>query len=77
MGNVIIAEASLSFLGLGGNVGNSSWGRLIAEGRDFLVEAPHLSVIPGILFVVTVFAFNLTAEGLRNRLDPTGSARLY
>lgn len=69
MGSVILGEASLSFLGLGGSSSNSSWGRLIADGREYLVEAPHLSLIPGAIFVLTVFGFNILAEGLRQRLD--------
>lgn len=77
MGGVIMSEASLSFLGLGGTIDNPSWGRLIAEGRDFLIEAPHLSIIPGIIFVLAVLAFNLCAEGLRNRLDPASNVRVY
>lgn len=70
-GYVIIAEASLSFLGLGGTTDNFSWGRLIADGRDYLVEAPHLSIFPGVAFVFAVIAFNLLAEGLRQALEPS------
>jgi peptide/nickel transport system permease protein len=77
MGGVILAEASLSFLGLGGALGNPSWGRLIAEGREYLVEAPHLSILPGIAFVLSVVGFNLLSEGLRIRLDPTTNHGLY
>lgn len=69
MGYVILAEASLSFLGLGGEVDNPSWGRMIADGREYLIEAPHLSIAPGVAFVSTVLAFNLVAEGLRQRLN--------
>lgn len=76
-GTVILAEASLSFIGLGGSSDNPSWGRLIAEGRDYLVEAPHLSVLPGLAFVLAVLAFNLLAEGLRNRLDQSFNKGLY
>lgn len=77
LGHVIIAEASLSFLGLGGTLDNASWGRLLAEGREYLVEAPHLSIVPGLVFVLAVVAFNLTAEGLRNALDPGGDVGVY
>ena len=69
MGYVIIAESSLSFLGLGGSIANPSWGHLIAEGREYLVEAPHLSIFPGLAFVYTVISFNVLAEGLRQRLS--------
>ncbi|MBI3558452.1 MAG: ABC transporter permease [Deltaproteobacteria bacterium] len=74
MGSVVIAESSLSFLGLGGSIGNPSWGHLIAEGREYLVEAPHLSIFPGLAFVYAVIAFNLLAEGLRQRLNPSQDA---
>lgn len=77
MGYVILAEAGLSFLGLGGSTGNSSWGRLIAEGRDYLVEAPHLSLIPGIAFMMAVLSFTLIAEGLRKKLDRDAAVSLY
>ncbi|MEW6057417.1 MAG: ABC transporter permease [Bdellovibrionota bacterium] len=73
MGQAILAEASLSFLGLGGNAGNESWGTLISEGRDHLIEAPHISLIPGVFFVIIVLAFTLTAEGLRKELDPNST----
>jgi peptide/nickel transport system permease protein len=67
MSYAIMAEASLSFLGLGGSTDNASWGKLIAEGREYLVEAPHLSVFPGLAFLGTVLALNLIAEKLRRR----------
>lgn len=69
LGYVILAEASLSFLGLGGATENPSWGRLIAEGREYMVEAPHLSIIPGLVFLTAVIACNLIAEGLRRRFN--------
>lgn len=64
MGSVVLAEAVLSFLGLGSST-TTSWGRLIADGREYLVEAPHLSVLPGAAFLLVVLGFNLLAEGLR------------
>ena len=77
MSAVILAEASLSFLGLGGSTNNSSWGKIIAEGREYLIEAPHLSLFPGIIFIASVLAFTLLAEGLRLRLDRGRIGRLY
>lgn len=77
MGYVILAEAGLSFLGLGGTTGNSSWGKLIAEGRDYLIEAPHLSLVPGVAFMLAILSFTLIAEGLRKKLDHDQSVSLY
>jgi peptide/nickel transport system permease protein len=65
----IMAEASLSFLGLGVQPPTPSWGSMINEGKDFLRIAPGLSVFPGIAIAITVLAFNLVGEGLRDALD--------
>jgi len=75
--HVILGEASLSFLGLGGPVDSSSWGRLVAEGRDYLVEAPHLSLFPGLALVVALSALQLFASRLRKRLDPSIRQGVY
>jgi len=61
----ILAEASLSFLGLGAPPPAPSWGAMLAEGRSFLLLAPHLVVAPGIAIATTVLAINLVGEGLR------------
>jgi len=65
----IMAEASLSFLGLGVQPPTPSWGSMINEGKDFLRIAPGISVFPGIAIAITVLAFNLVGEGLRDALD--------
>ena len=65
----IMAEASLSFLGLGIQPPTPSWGSMINEGKDFLRIAPGISVFPGIAIAITVLAFNLVGEGLRDALD--------
>jgi ABC-type dipeptide/oligopeptide/nickel transport system permease subunit len=65
----IMAEASLSFLGLGVQPPTPSWGSMINEGKDFLRIAPGISVYPGIAIAITVLAFNLVGEGLRDALD--------
>jgi ABC-type dipeptide/oligopeptide/nickel transport system permease subunit len=65
----IMAEASLSFLGLGVQPPTPSWGSMINEGKDFLRIAPGMSVYPGIAIAFTVLAFNLVGEGLRDALD--------
>lgn len=66
----ILAEASLSFLGIGVPPGTPSWGQLLNFGRDVLLEAPHVSTFPGIAIVLTVLGFHLLGEGLRRKLDP-------
>jgi peptide/nickel transport system permease protein len=66
----ILAEASLSFLGIGMPPGTPSWGTLLAFGRDVLLEAPHVATFPGIAIAFTVLSFHLLGEGLRRRLDP-------
>ncbi len=65
----IMAEASLSFLGLGVQPPTPSWGSMINEGKDFLRIAPGISVYPGLAIAITVLAFNLVGEGLRDALD--------
>jgi peptide/nickel transport system permease protein len=70
VGSLILAESSLSFLGLGIQPPIPSWGNLIAEGRDVLTSAWWISVFPGAVLAITVIAFNLFADGLRDRLDP-------
>jgi len=61
----IIAEASLSFLGLGAPPPTPSWGAMLAEGRSFLLVAPHLLLAPGAAIVLTVLAIQLIGDGLR------------
>ena len=65
----IMAEASLSFLGLGVQPPIPSWGSMINEGKDFLRVAPWISLFPGIAIIISVLAFNLLGEGLRDILD--------
>ena len=66
----IITEAGLSFLGLGPPPPNPVWGSMIAEGRNFIVMAPHISTIPGVALMVTIVGLNLLGDGLRDTLDP-------
>ena len=65
----IMAEASLSFLGLGVQPPNASWGAMINEGKDFLRVAPWGSIFPGLAIAMAVLGFNLLGEGLRDVLD--------
>ncbi len=66
----ILAEASLSFLGLGAAPGTPSWGAMLAEGRRVLEEAPHVSIFPGLAIMLTVLGFNLLGDALADYLDP-------
>lgn len=68
---VIIAEASLSFLGLGVQPPTASWGNMIRDGKDFLLVAPHMAIAPGVVMVCAVLALNLAGDALRDRLDVT------
>jgi ABC-type dipeptide/oligopeptide/nickel transport system permease subunit len=65
----IMAEASLSFLGLGVQPPTPSWGAMINEGKDFLRIAPWVSIFPGIAIAISVLGFNLVSEGLRDAMD--------
>ena len=69
MAGAIIAEASLSFLGLGTPPPTPSWGAMLAEGRHFLLSAPHMTIFPGLAIMAIVLAFNFLGDGLRDYLD--------
>ena len=70
VGNVILLEASLSFLGAGIPPPDPAWGVMVAEGRDFIVTSWWLSVIPGLAIMFTVLSMNLLGDWLRDYLDP-------
>jgi peptide/nickel transport system permease protein len=70
IGNTILVEAGLSFLGLGVQAPTPSWGNMISEGRDALLTAWWIATFPGLAIVFTVVAFNLLGDGLRDALDP-------
>jgi peptide/nickel transport system permease protein len=70
MGNAILAEAALSFLGLGIQPPEASWGSMLNSGIQFLRDASFLSTFPGLAIFVTVLGFNLLGDGLRDALDP-------
>lgn len=69
IGRAIVAEAGLSFLGLGVAPPAPSWGAMINEGRHFLFVAPHIAAVPGLAIMATVMAFNLIGDGLRDAMD--------
>jgi len=66
----ILAEASLSYLGLGTQPPDPSWGTMLNEGRTYLETAPWMSVFPGLAIMLAVLGFNLVGDGLRDVLDP-------
>jgi peptide/nickel transport system permease protein len=70
MAGAIIAEASLSFLGLGVQPPTPSWGTMLDAGRAHLFDAPHLTLFPGLAIATLVLGFNFLGDGLRDRLDP-------
>ncbi|MGE0394177.1 MAG: ABC transporter permease [Vicinamibacterales bacterium] len=70
MGAAILSEASLSFLGLGVQPPAPSWGTMLNNGRVHLLDAPHLTVVPGLAIAVLVLGFNFLGDGLRDRIDP-------
>jgi len=70
VGNAIVLEAGLSFLGIGVQPPAPSWGNMVADGRSRLLEAWWISTFPGLAIVVTVVSLNLVGDGLRDALDP-------
>lgn len=66
----ILAEAGLSFLGLGTQPPDPAWGLMLSQGRRFMELSPGLAIFPGLAIVVTVLAFNFLGDGLRDALDP-------
>lgn len=70
LGALILAEAGLSFLGVGIKPPDAAWGAMVADGRRYLLTYPWLSISPGIAIMMVVFAFNLVGDGLRDALDP-------
>ena len=73
MGGAILAEAALSFLGLGVQPPTPSWGTMLSYGRAHMLEAPHLTIFPGLAIAVLVLGFNFLGDGLRDALDPQQS----
>jgi peptide/nickel transport system permease protein len=70
IGAAILAEAGLSFLGIGIRPPDAAWGRMVSEGRYYLLSNPVLSFAPGLAIMLVVFAFNMVGDGLRDALDP-------
>ena len=74
--NAILLEAYLSFLGAGVQAPTPSWGEMISEGIDRITTAPHLTIVPGVMLVLTVLALNIFGEGVRDALDPRAKVRI-
>ena len=70
IGFMIVETAGLSFLGLGASPPTPEWGSMLATGRSFMLTAPWIATFPGLAILVTVIAFNLAGDGLRDLLDP-------
>ena len=75
IGGAIMAEAALSFIGLGAQPPTPSWGAMVAEGRDLLRVAPWVSIAPGVAIGLAVLGLNLLGDGLRDALDVRGLGR--
>jgi ABC-type dipeptide/oligopeptide/nickel transport system permease subunit len=71
----VLAESTLSFLGLGVQPPTPSWGSMLNTARGYLQTAPWLALAPGVIIFVTVLAFNLLGDGLRDALDPRGKTK--
>ena len=67
---VVVIASGLSFLGLGVQPPTPDWGRMVAEGREVLVVAPHVAAFPGLMLLIFSLAFNFVGDGLRDALDP-------
>jgi peptide/nickel transport system permease protein len=70
VGQVVLLEASLSFLGLGLPPGHPAWGIMVAEGRSVILDVWWLSLLPGVAITVVVVAFNFFGDWLRDTMDP-------
>ena len=70
IGSAVIAASSLSFLGLGVPAPAPEWGAMLSVGRQFIRTASYMTIFPGLAILITVLAFNLLGDGLRDALDP-------
>jgi len=72
----ILAEAALSYLGLGTQFPDPSWGRMLFEAQTFVFRAPQLAIFPGLAIAIVVLGLNLLGDGLRDAIDPRQNAKL-
>jgi peptide/nickel transport system permease protein len=75
MAGAMLSEAALSFLGLGVQPPTPSWGTMINGGRVHLLDAPHLTIFPGLFLAIVVLGFNFLGDGLRDAIDPKTSQK--
>ena len=66
----ILSAAGLSFIGLGLSPPNPEWGAMLSGGRDYIRDHMHMTLFPGLMIMATIFALNLSGDGLRDALDP-------
>jgi peptide/nickel transport system permease protein len=72
----ILTESALSFLSIGVQPPNASWGTIISDGQDLLYTRPWVAIAPGIMIVLTVLALNVLGDGVRDALDPRAKLRV-
>ena len=70
IGNTIMQASALSYIGLGMSADISEWGAMCASARKFMLEQPHMIIFPSLMIMITVLAFNLLGDGLRDAMDP-------
>lgn len=70
LGNAIMTESSLSYLGVGINPPTATWGNMVSDAYAYLLQAPWLAMIPGICIIILIIPFNVVGDGLRDALDP-------
>jgi peptide/nickel transport system permease protein len=74
--NAIGLEAALSFLGAGVRPPTPSWGTILGEGISRIVTAPHQTIVPGVMLVLTVLSLNVFGDGIRDAFDPRAKVRV-
>ena len=70
LGNAIMTESSLSYLGIGISPPTATWGNMVNEAYSYLLKAPRLAIIPGVCIIALIISFNVVGDGLRDALDP-------
>lgn len=70
LGNAIMTESSLSYLGVGISPPTATWGNMVSDAYAYLLQAPWLAIIPGVCIIVLIISFNVVGDGLRDALDP-------
>jgi peptide/nickel transport system permease protein len=75
VGGAILGESALSFLGLGIAPPTPSWGNMLQRAQEYIWNAPHLAIVPGVFIFITVLSFNFMGDGLRDALDPRLTVR--